>query len=80
MTSEFTAAEVERALFAKELLGTPDTKKPTKRPADSISPPPKKKRAASDVKASNKGRKMESNDASGSKSNEKRTSLRGKQA
>ena len=69
---------MERALFAKELLGTPDIKKPTKRPADSISPPPTKKRAASDVKASNKGGKMESNDASGSKSNGKRTSSRGK--
>jgi len=55
---DFTAAEIERVLFAKEILGDKDVK--SQGPSASISPPPtkaSKKRQAEEVKASPKKKK-----------------------
>ena len=68
-------------LFTKELVGTEDSRKPTKRSADSMSPLlTSSKKRAKDVKSTGRSQKLESNGGSGSKENEnrKRTSMRRK--
>jgi hypothetical protein len=75
---EFSAADVERALFAKELMVLKEGEMPLKRPSDLVSPPSTKKRRSQNA-ASRKEKLDSPGDEKRSGNKLKRDSLRKRQ-
>ena len=78
LMSEFSAAELERALYTKELLGL---NTPVKRPADASSPPPtepKRRKSTRDDKSKTAGGKVELKNKGTLQSSSRRSSSRNK--
>ena len=76
LMSEFSAAELERALYTKELLGL---NTPVKRPPDASSPPPtepKRRKSTTDDNSKTVGRKVELKGKSAPQSSSRRSSSR----